>query len=417
MFLDLKKNPNGSYTYMVMHDPAGVAGSTSFTFEEIEYIRRSEINAVVESVIHHEGQLYTFSTRLNLESASAREGYVRSLQRITKSKKEYDAHLSEAIQAVKIALRKETSVIRLLEAEPKGTDQWLLEPFVLDKTTNILFGEGGGGKTFMALRWMISLATGVPFLGVKPLRITKCLFLDYEDVASEGLDRVYKLCGGIEDEVDMGLLRDNIFYMDADGVAIHDLVPKLREIITEHGIEFILIDSAALACGGEPEKADSATRFFNALDKLGITSLTIAHETKSENHNHVFGSIFWRNSARNIWNGQSDIDSTDIRRISFELHHRKCNHSAKRDPISLEIIHGVGRVDIVRASYTVRDEGLNPKDRIIKLLRGRLYPMVLADVYDELSDVNHNTIRVAIKRLKDKGIILDDPNPDFLKLA
>jgi hypothetical protein len=414
MIVDLlKKNQNGSYSYTILHGER--EGTTIFTFNEIEYVRRSEINAVVETITHHEKQLFNFSTRLNLESASAREGYVRSLQRITKSKKEFDAYLSEAIQAVKNALRSTSKVIRLVDAPPKENAQWLLEPFILDKTTNILFGEGGGGKTFVALRWLLSLATGIPFLGVKPLRMVKCLFLDYEDVSSEGLDRVYKLCGGSGLDVDMGKLRENIFYMNANGMPLHDLVPTLKEIIIENNIDFLLLDSAALACGGEPEKADSATRYFNAIQKLGITSLTIAHETKTENHDHVFGSIFWRNSARNIWNGQTETDASDNRRISFELYHRKCNHAAKRNPVSLEIFHGDGFVNIAKANYEVRSENMKPTERIIISLKEK--PKFLADLFTEMDDVKKDTIRTAIKRLKAKGTVLNDTNPDFLKLA
>ncbi len=285
------QNADDSYTVVILH-PSG-DGSTTFVFSDIEYLRRSEVNAFVETTIKIGDDIAEYSSRLNLASSSGREGFARTMGRIAKNKQEFDSYLSAAIVEINKAIQSKPRMIDLIDAPQKKDQQWLLEPFVLDGAPNILFGEGGGGKTFVALRWMLSIATGVPFLGIKPSRVVKCMFLDYEDDGAEGNDRIMKLCGSKlmtpdGQTPDVETLR-NIKYFPAGGVPIHDLIPTLKEKIAEHNIEFILIDSALLACGGEPEKAESAGRFFNSLAKLGVTTLTIAHETKSENHDHVFG--------------------------------------------------------------------------------------------------------------------------------
>ena len=267
-----------------------------------------------------------------------------------------------------------------------------------------MFGEGGGGKTYIALRWVLSLATGIPFLTSKPTRTVKCLFIDYEDDPAEGNDRIQKLCGGTKANIDLDLLHANILYFNPAGIPFADLVPTLTECIRANGVEFVLLDSAALACGGEPEKADSATRYFNSLAKLGVTSLTIAHETKSENHDHVFGSIFWRNSARNIWNAQSETNEADNRKISFGLFHRKCNHSAKRSAVSLEIFHGVGVVEVRPASQEAWGTGLSVPARIVAMLKQR--PMELGELKDKLDDLTKDEIGVSLNRLKARGVVV-----------
>lgn len=417
----LLAQPDGSYTVLYVHEAAdkSVKGSVHFTFSDIEYLRRSEINAHVDVSIHtiipgtpneeEHGEISNYSGRLNLASTSGRETFARAMGRISKTKMEFDSFLSSAIVQVEKAIRSKPRMIRLCDAPPKEEKQWLLEPYILDQAPNILFGEGGGGKTFVALRWMLSIATGIPFLGIKPTKTATCMFLDYEDSAAEANDRIMKLCGSKVmtpdgQTPDLELLQKNILYFPAEGVPIHDLVPQLKEKIAEHNVQFLLIDSAVMACGGEPEKAESAGRFFNSIAKLGVTTLTIAHETKSENHDHVFGSIFWRNCARNMWNAQAERDPVDNRKIAFGLFHRKCNHDALRAPTPLRIFHGQGFVDIERgATDEWGGKSLTVSDRIVAMLRSG--PKQFGQLAMEMSDVKKETITQTLTRLNTRGIL------------
>lgn len=415
----ITQRADGAYFCVIVHSDG--SGSTTFTFSDIEYVRRSELNAFVEVsfLIHEPGetdvsksQSYDFSGRLNLASMSGREGFARSMGRIARNKQEFDSYLSSAIVAVTKAVNSKPKMIRLCDAPPKEDKQWLLEPFILDGSPNILFGEGGGGKTFVALRWLLSIATGVPFLGVKPARTVPCMFLDYEDTAAEANDRIQKLCGSTKLTLDaqtpeLELLQNNIHYFNAEGVPIHDLVPQLREKIAECKIEFILIDSAVMACGGEPEKAESAGRFFNSLSKLGVTTLTIAHETKSENHDHVFGSIFWRNCTRNMWNAQSERDPVDPCKISFGLFHRKCNHASLHAPVPLRIFHGQGYVDIERGQADEwGGKSLTVGERIVSVLRSG--PKQFGQIVEAMQregEVKKDVVTMTLTRLKSRGIL------------
>lgn len=401
---------DGSYLVVVMHTSGD--GSSSFTFSDIEFLGRKEVQAYVAVDIHIGEETTPYECRINIASNSAREGYARSMGRISKNKQEFDSYLSLAISAVMKAVQSKPRMIRLCDAPQKENQQWLLEPFVLDGSPNILFGEGGGGKTFVALRWLLSIATGIPFLGVKPARTVPCMFLDYEDTAAEANDRIQKLCGSTKltpdaQTPDLDLLQNNIHYFNAEGVPIHDLIPQLKEQIAKCKIQFILIDSAVMACGGEPEKAEAAGRFFNSLAKLGVTTLTIAHETKSENHDHVFGSIFWRNCARNMWNAQSEKDPVDNRKSSFGLFHRKCNHDAPRQPVPLRIFHGEGFVDIERGQADEwGGKALSIPERITAVLRSG--PKQFGQIVDALQQgeaVKKDVITNALTRMKNRGIL------------
>lgn len=418
---------DGSYQVVILHpdntETGKPAGSTVFVFSDIEYVRRSEVNSHVQASIHIGEEIYDYQVRLNLSSASAREGFARTMGKIAQSKLPFDAYLSAAIVEVNKAILAIPRMTKLLDAPPKKHEQWLLEPFILDKAPNILFGEGGGGKTYVALRWMLSLATGIPFLGVKPLRVVPCMFLDYEDTSSEGNDRIQKLCGSKllttnGQTPDLETLYKNLNYFRADGVPLHDLVPILKEKIAEEKIEFILIDSAISACGGEPEKAECAARFFNAISKLNVTTLTIAHETKSENHDHVFGSIFWRNLTRNMWNAQSETDPTDNHKINFGLFHRKCNHASLRGNVPLRIFHGEGYVDVTRGNNEEwGGKSIPISERIVNVLKSG--PKDFAFILESLQSddpVKKETLSAVLRRLKIREI-LEQGNDGLWKIA
>jgi len=418
MIPHITQRPDGSYFCVILNSDC--TGSVSFTFSDIEYARKQEIfSFVLVSILHHEANeqdplkmlAEEFSCRLNLASQTGRESYARSMSKIVKNKQGYDSALSIACNAVMKELFSRPRCIDLVDAPQKKAEKWLLEPFILDGAPNVLFGEGGGGKTFVALRWMLSIATGIPFLGVTPTKTVPCMFLDYEDKNHEGLDRLMKLCGSKTltpdgQTPDIETLR-NIKYFDPEGIPIHDLIPTLKATIAEKKIQFILIDSAVYACGGEPEKAEVVSRFFNDIAKLGVTTLIIAHETKSENHDHVFGSIFWRNCPRNIWNAQSEKDPTDDRKVSFGLFHRKCNQSAIRQPVPLRVFHGEGYVDIERGQTEEwGGKSLTIGERIVSVLRSG--PKQFGQIVEAIQrdgEVKKDVITTTLSRLKSRGIL------------
>ena len=67
----------------------------------------------------------------------------------------------------------------------------------------------------------------------------------------------------------------------------------------------MIIDSAAFATG-EPESAEATAGYFNALRALEVTTLTIAHVSKTGQESHPYGSIFWKNGPRSIYRALSE---------------------------------------------------------------------------------------------------------------
>lgn len=407
----IKRNDDGSLGYVIIHEPAGEAGSTLFRFSEIERLRRSEFNSFVEVVVHHGTDIKKFSGRLNLASMSSREGFVRSLERITGRKKEFDSHLSTAIEAVNAELNNIPRSQAFTEIEPITGNMMLFHPFITDKSANLVFGDGSSTKSYICIHLAISLVTGLPFAGYYPARKANVLFLDYEDVGGKFADRVNRVAGGMSVQPSLNDLQ-NLRYMKAKGVALHEMVPQLKEEILKHNIELLIIDSAAYACGAEIEKADAVIRYFNALEQIGIASLAIAHVTKSstESENrlkgqqHAIGSIYFHNGPRNIWNVVKQGDENDqepVKKVC--MFHRKCNDATLSRFVPLEVDFSEKSVTRVRVGKESDwEEAKDLASRIVAFVRTKGLASK-GEVEDEFPAENKNTIKVTLYRLKSSG--------------
>ena len=409
---------SGAYVSRVPLD--GDIGTIIYSFTEIEQRNSHEIECLIKAeAFLMDSDTIAFSGRLNLHSLSSREAFLRSWAKMLPSKSiAIDKGFSESIEEIKRLLL-ETSSSHWFEEVPPEHGEMLFEPFLVKNAPNIFFGKGGGGKTYTCLRLALSLSSGKEFMGFLPKNKVKTLFLDYEDNAATFSDRIYRLCsGGLN--LDLADVHGQIRYMSARGIPLPDLLQVLKKEIKDHGIGLLIVDSAVAACGGAPESAELAQRYFNALARLGITSLTIAHETKSENHAYPFGSVFWYNFPRSIWNVRSvhdekdEDDSTEpngeqatpsVSVIETGLFHRKANNGPKFRPIPLRI-----RFDDDKKSVSIQSGSMDPweeerplKSRIRSLLKGKMYTTM--ELKDLLPDVSEQLLYNSLNVMKRRGDI------------
>ena len=166
-----------------------------------------------------------------------------------------------------------------------------------------------------------------------------------------------------------------------------DQIEAIKTAIERHGITFLIIDSAASACGGEPEKADITLRYFMALQKLGagVTTLTIAHVAKGSDEMRPFGSIFWENQARRTVNfSRTDDEDTDD--MDVGVYFRKVNQGKKPKPMAFHVNfdNDIGPVTFTRTE--VRDVPTLNGKRPIKwqIWDVLLRPMTAAAIADDI---------------------------------
>ncbi len=228
----------------------------------------------------------------------------------------------------------------------------------------ILFGDGGTAKSYLALYWG----------GLLVQRGLRVLFADWELTAEDHKVRLARLFGADQPRVQ---------YVRCDRPLIHE-ADRLRRLCRADQIDYLIIDSVAVACAGPAEASEVAAEVFRALRQIEVGSLDLAHITKGDHGDlKPFGSAFWSNLARSTWNIKQTANDSD--RLTVGLFHRKANLTGLQPALGYELHFGPERTVVRRVSVADTPEladSLPLKDRMRHAVR--LQPMTAAALADEL---------------------------------
>ncbi len=282
-------------------------GPVTATFREMEMGVRS---LDCELTLDMNGEQYT--ERINLSSQSAKETLRRSLESEFGKEAGLTGLLSRLFALARSTYISKSRVQRLGDIPHPGEPKWAVAGFIPAGVPSLLYGDGSVSKTFTALSLALTMSMGLSWLG-RPTAAARVLYVDYEASAESFKFRASRVMTALwrtAAEFSPPSLRGTVDpkdppvgYLAARGIPFVDLKTMVRLEVERGGYAVVIIDSAAPACGGKPEEADSAIRYFNALASLGtgVTTITLAHVTKTGDVDAPFGSIFWRNLPRITW--------------------------------------------------------------------------------------------------------------------
>ena len=298
-------------------------------------------------------------SQLNLDSTRARTEFVRQCEHRVDSTASPFLDWDEAIQQLSILVlaehRKGEPVIKLTGDLPRDRLEWRIKPLIAEGQANVIYGAGGSAKTFMALYMacLIDIPWNENNMDAEPGRV---LYLDYETDHHEIDHRIGMIKHGL------GVFNEtNILYRFCSQ-SVADDIEALQELVLEHDINLVIVDSLASASGDEPEKAAPITAFFMSLRSLRVTSLTLHHVNKE---NKLYGNIYIFNQARNIWEIKKSQEE-DTASLNVGLYHRKANNGRLFRPLGFKLdfaetsVH-VTRKDVMEDSElaqhaTIRDQ-------------------------------------------------------------
>ena len=284
-----------------------------------------------EVIIKHSSKTKDlFNRRINLNSPTSIGQAIKSCTSKVPEIEIWEMAIDDACTTVRDAKRQGSPVEDLRGLELSESSRFAIEPFLLQNQANLFYGNGGLGKSWVSLYFAVLMAAGHTHQGFTP-EPGKVLYLDYESDTADMNARFKALCDGLD------ITQPEFLYRRMSQSIPMD-VERLLEIIDEKNISLVIIDSAAPAAGGEPEKSSTALDYFNALSAAGITSLTIGHvskdDAKDKGHGKPFGSIFWWNEARNIWAIEAG-ETYDSKVKEFALHQTKFNSGGGEKPLGL----------------------------------------------------------------------------------
>lgn len=240
----------------------------------------------------------------------------------------WDSLLEQACQAAIRDIRR-GEPIESLEPNTQSEPAWfVLNPVLYEKNPTILYGPGDSMKSFFALYCGLLLASGKqgPHLDVAPTP-WRVLFLDWEMSVNDVRGRVKLLQSGDPRLTTVPDYRRCIR-------PLADEIAELKKVVSEGEYDVLILDSLAMAAGGqELERADSAIRFNAALRDLHCTSLIIGHTPKpqaDQKERSLYGSVFFHNLCRVSWEVQREGDV-------MGLYQRKNNLGRKHDPLGFRL--------------------------------------------------------------------------------
>lgn len=237
-----------------------------------------------------------------------------------------------------VAFRAGQPALLLRDAREPEDAGHLLAPLLVGRMPTIWYGDGGSAKSYLALAAALTIHTGEPLLGLQPTAQRRVGILDYEMDAWEHRQRMAALIGDRE-------LPDLVYVPCSRPLA--DDVDRLRRIIRDRDLGYIVVDSIALACDGPPEAAEVAGRFYGGLRELAVGSLLIAHVNRAGDTGRPFGSAFWHNGARLTWYVKRE-PSIGTGAVTVGMFNKKANTGPIAPPVGFSLGFAAGQTTIAR---------------------------------------------------------------------
>lgn len=278
---------------------------------------------------------------------------------------------------------------------------YLLEPLLYLNHPTVVFGDYGSLKSLFGL--VVAYVLQLPYhdnnLGlITSKESTHCLYSDYEDDPSSFRKRWGAVQRGFGIEATMPILYRRMTNTLADSM------DSLQQIKKDKDIKLLIVDSLGPAARGNLNDPEPAIRYHEALRKLGITSLTLAHCSKDQltRKRTIFGSVFFTNLARSVWECKADQEAGEDEAV-ISLKHHKANLSRLHPALGYKFTFTDRTISIAKAD--LRDTGLSSELplslRIKDLLRGGAMP--IKDIAGAL-EANEASIKTVIYRLAKKDI-------------
>lgn len=283
--------------------------------------------------------------------------------------------------------------------------RFLIEPFIIQNDINLIFGDGGSGKTNTALLLLILAA--LPFTD-NPFRLNvtespiNCLLLDWETGPKRIRYRIKALLKGLDLPPTLSIHYQRCSHPLADNIE------QTQELVASVKAQLVIIDSLGMAAGGDLNATQPALQFFGALRSLGdLSYLLLAHQAKNtEGRKTPFGCVYYWNEPRNIWElrGQTDYEQSYA---DVGLFHAKGNDIPKYMPVGFRFNFDRQNNIIRPELQDVRSvaefvERLSLTDRIKEVLaQGALIPHEISVQLDIKEDLT----RAMLHKLKGKNVV------------
>ena len=257
--------------------------------------------------------------------------------------------------------------------------EFVWEGFVLKKHVNLLYGDGGVGKTLLTEHIAVAAAAGIPLYGRETKQMPALVVLA-EDDYGETKSRITEICSYLDvvlsalplhlwclpgSDLHLARLRD-----DGDIASYGPFIKELRGILTKIGPCLLVLDTISdFAALDEAKRLPVNTLckgvFGGLCKEYGASVIVTAHPSKSSmaDGTHYSGSTAFNNAVRNRLTFEKPDPDNRLRRV---LKVAKSNYG---DSASLELFQS-GRTFVTQDD--LRAEVGDPRDIVYEVVAGLL---------------------------------------------
>ena len=270
-----------------------------------------------------------------------------------------------------------------LHDKPVPPREWLVKDLVPHKTVTLLSGDGGTGKSLLALQLAISTVTGTPWIG-KPGQQGRVIFMSAEDDTDElhrrtaDILRESHICYGQLDGLTMRSLAGEdalLAFEDKLRLAESALFKELEERAEQDGPLLIVIDTLADVFPANENDRAAVRQFIGILRGLALRQdcavLLLGHPSLSglSSGTGMSGSTAWNNSVRSRLYLErvkdKDYEANPDKRL---LSTKKANYGRIGEEISLTWCSGMLVADRVPTGVEVIAGNAKAERVFLKLL-------------------------------------------------
>lgn len=269
--------------------------------------------------------------------------------------------------------------------------QWLIDERLPAGRVGLLTGEGGAGKSRLALQLAAGVASGgdnrewissphsMMRLGnAVPEDGANVVFASWEDEPEEFYRRLHQISGQAAPWVKperlkklriVNLVGEGPVWAPAQGRHISTMAEltvtgeRLRRLCEQEDARLLVLDPLAAAYAADENARGLVRAFVSHWDAWGqannCTVLILAHPPKSAGMSYA-GSTDWQGAARALWTLQAEISkSPDDRPRIWKLDFIKGNYGPRPEPLQLrwDTVGAGLRWEVAGATYSSDVEG------------------------------------------------------------
>jgi RecA-family ATPase len=318
-----------------------------------------------------------------------------------------------------------------LASKPVPARQWYIDGMIPSRNVTLLSGDGGTGKSLLALQIAVAGALGIGTLDLKP-RHGKTLVLAAEDDQDEVHRRIADICTA--HSAGMAGLADRLRVFPLAGENVELARPDLRskalvptavyQALLDEVVAFrpalVVLDTSADLFGGDEINRNQVRQFVGMLRIVAMefdtAVLLLSHPSVAgmQTGTGLSGSTAWNNSVRSRLYLTADKDDDDARILKG----MKANYGRKGEELRLRWQDGVFVLDDGEPTAEAGLIAAGDDERFLALLsavnrtgqrvaptKGINYAPAILALRPDAKGTSKKTLEAAMHRLLASGLI------------